>query len=142
MTGMGEDVYIDHKANREAVLDELVAESQRLGLYGDAPDNAVEDMVEAAAKPIYDELYTSDLKGGFCPHEWEYCKQHARAALESLGVPLEVLAAVKVGTMAVVPVSPPPAYSQDGNRRWEWANMIGWGRLRSGPAPKTPEAAR
>ncbi len=101
MTGMGEDVYTD----RSTALDALTEEGQRMGMYGDAPYSPVEAMVEAAAKPIYDELYTPNLvEGSVWPHEWEYCKQHARAVLESLGIPLSVLAELKAGTRKAVRV--------------------------------------
>lgn len=90
MTGMGEDVYTD----RSTALDALTEESQRMGMYGDAPD--VEKMVEAAARAMFD-LREDD--GAHWSNQWdrEFHINDARAALESLGIPLSVLAALRAG---------------------------------------------
>jgi len=60
------------------------------------PENkkAVDEMIENAAQ---------DLIGIEVPYLWA---DGAKAALSSLGLPLETLAALKVGTMVAVPVDP------------------------------------
>lgn len=102
MTGLGEDVYTD----RSTALDALTEESQRMGMYGDAPD--VEKMVAEASAALIARrsgLSMDDTRHIVtAPEFWRYAtciKGDVRAALESLGIPLSVLADLKAGKLRV-----------------------------------------
>lgn len=92
MTGLGEDVYED----RSAALDAPAEESQRLGLYGAAPDvKALEAegwLIEMAIRAMW-----------AVPGKCQFSYDHARAALESIGIPLSTLAAIRARTWVAVP---------------------------------------
>jgi len=80
MTGLGEDVYT-------------------------APDHFsdVSKMVDEAAKAIYDREYIRGMNERFYAKELAICANKARAALESLGVDLSVLAALRSGEWVAIP---------------------------------------
>lgn len=86
MTGLGEDVYED----RTTALDALTAESEWLGMYRAGTDAS--GMVEKAARPIYEEIFAQPSPSGIDHEEMRWCGELARAAILSLGLPLEDLA--------------------------------------------------
>jgi len=103
MTGLGEEVYED----RSAALDALVEESERLGLYGSAPDSnhigGITEMVEKASRTLAERHWIDKTAMGahrpvamaeYVGRTWRCFSEDARAALESLGIPLTVLADV------------------------------------------------
>lgn len=77
MTVLGEDVYTDEKAPD---AESLKAEGM---------------LIEMAIRAMW-----------AVPGKCQFSYDHARAALESLGIPLSVLAAIRAGTWKAVPVEP------------------------------------
>lgn len=103
MTGLGEDVYTD----RSTALGALTEESQRMGMYGDAPDVDTAAMMRETANAICRSHNVNP--GQFTPagggeRYGDLFVDDARAALESLGIPLSVLAELKAGTRKAVRV--------------------------------------
>lgn len=127
MPNPGEEVSPD----RSAALDALTAESERMGLYDTAPDHigGVNEMVEAAAK-----AYSG------APFPSTRAINSMRAALESLGVDLAVLAELKAGTRKAVRMT---TVTLPSGREGVVPNVGDvFHEMNTFIAPKTPEAAR
>lgn len=154
MTGLGEEVYTD----RSAALDALTEESQRMGMYGDASD--VQKMVGAAATAISEATRNNFREMLGKPVGSRNIVDPARASLESLGIPLSVLAAIRAGTAKVVcvrygchcdlaPGDEPNACVIDDGRRYDCTYAKKYAKKEDCPewrqyfpAHKTQEAAR
>lgn len=92
----------------------------------------VEEMVDATAARMWDEMVVKNGKeGGHKPplwdatptstkREWRCAASHA---MQSLGIPLETLAALKAGTWKAVPVSPTDDMARPLTRLWLLADQ-------------------